>query len=76
MQIRSFAATVEPKVEDSKWSTAKPYSAIPGPKPLPLLGNTWRFVPIIGKHYKMVSYCQLLVGDFLFVFCNIFHVFP
>lgn len=24
------------------------YSAIPGPKPVPLLGNTWRFLPYLG----------------------------
>lgn len=25
-------------------AAARPYSEVPGPKPLPLLGNTWRFV--------------------------------
>jgi hypothetical protein len=30
-------------------SYAKPYSEIPGPKELPVLGNAWRFAPIIGK---------------------------
>lgn len=24
------------------------YSDIPGPKPIPLLGNTWRFLPYLG----------------------------
>lgn len=28
----------------------KPYSAIPGPKELPFIGNAWRFAPIIGKY--------------------------
>lgn len=27
----------------------KDYSAIPGPKELPLIGNAWRFAPIIGN---------------------------
>lgn len=27
----------------------RPYHEIPGPKQLPLLGNSWRFAPIIGK---------------------------
>lgn len=35
----------EERVED----VTKPYSAIPGPKELPLVGNAWRFAPIIGK---------------------------
>lgn len=30
--------------------TAKPYSKIPGPKALPVLGNTWRLLPIIGQY--------------------------
>lgn len=29
--------------------SAKPYSEIPGPKELPIIGNSWRFAPIIGK---------------------------
>lgn len=32
----------------SEWDSARPYEDIPGPKPLPLLGNIWRFVPYIG----------------------------
>lgn len=27
----------------------KPFSEVPGPKELPLIGNSWRFAPIIGK---------------------------
>lgn len=30
-------------------NNAKPYSDIPGPKELPIIGNSWRFAPIIGK---------------------------
>lgn len=29
-------------------SRHRPYTEIPGPKPIPLLGNTWRFLPFIG----------------------------
>lgn len=29
---------------------AKPYTDIPGPKPLPILGNTWRLFPVIGQY--------------------------
>lgn len=28
----------------------KPYSEIPGPKPIPILGNTWRLLPVIGQY--------------------------
>lgn len=28
----------------------KPYSMIPGPKPIPILGNTWRLMPFIGQY--------------------------
>lgn len=27
----------------------KPYSSIPGPKEWPIIGNSWRFAPVIGK---------------------------
>lgn len=29
--------------------TAKPYSQVPGPTPWPIIGNTWRMLPIIGS---------------------------
>lgn len=32
-------------VKPQGWSQAKPFEAIPGPKPLPILGNMWRFLP-------------------------------
>lgn len=28
----------------------KPYDEIPGPKPIPILGNTWRMLPLIGEY--------------------------
>ncbi|CAG9759686.1 unnamed protein product [Ceutorhynchus assimilis] len=28
----------------------RPYKAIPGPKELPLIGNSWRFAPLIGQY--------------------------
>ncbi|XP_044748575.1 probable cytochrome P450 49a1 [Coccinella septempunctata] len=46
-----FAQTVHPGVidcESSEWNSALPYDSIPGPKALPLVGNTWRFLPFIG----------------------------
>lgn len=40
---------------DVEWKSAKPYELIPGPKPLPLVGNILRFFPVIGKKYKLTS---------------------
>lgn len=28
----------------------RPYEEIPGPKPIPILGNTWRMFPVIGQY--------------------------
>lgn len=28
----------------------KPYKDIPGPRPIPILGNTWRLFPMIGQY--------------------------
>lgn len=30
--------------------TLKPFEEIPGPKPLPLIGNIWRYFPLIGDY--------------------------
>lgn len=27
----------------------RPYAAVPGPQELPLIGNSWRFAPVIGE---------------------------
>jgi hypothetical protein len=34
---------------EDEFATARPYSEVPGPTPLPLIGNTWRLLPIIGR---------------------------
>ncbi|XP_032522980.2 probable cytochrome P450 49a1 isoform X1 [Danaus plexippus] len=31
-------------------TSVKPWEEVPGPRPLPLLGNTWRFIPYIGGY--------------------------
>ncbi|XP_018333056.1 probable cytochrome P450 301a1, mitochondrial isoform X2 [Agrilus planipennis] len=36
--------------EDEVLQVAKPYSDVPGPKPIPILGNTWRLLPLIGQY--------------------------
>lgn len=35
--------------ENDVGSDVLPYESIPGPKPLPILGNNWRFIPYIGQ---------------------------
>jgi cytochrome P450 family 49 subfamily A len=32
-----------------EWDYAKPFEDMPGPKPLPIIGNVWRFIPFLGK---------------------------
>lgn len=44
---------IHPRAEE--WNRALPYEAIPGPTPLPLLGNTWRFIPYIGQSLKIIK---------------------
>lgn len=48
---RSQAAVVTPSFcpNYENLNDWKPYSKIPGPRPVPLLGNTWRLLPIIGQ---------------------------
>lgn len=37
------------------FENVRPYSEVPGPKPLPILGNTWRYFFITSN----VDYCSL-----------------
>jgi hypothetical protein len=41
---------------DEEWQQAKPYEEIPGPKPYPVVGNLWRFLPGIGKLLFILFY--------------------
>lgn len=36
-------------IDDVEWNSAIPYDRVPGPSSIPILGNNWRFLPIIGK---------------------------
>ncbi|XP_077293107.1 cytochrome P450 CYP12A2-like isoform X1 [Arctopsyche grandis] len=38
-----------------EWDNAKPFSQVPGPVPLPIIGNTWRFLPKIGEYGNMAT---------------------
>jgi hypothetical protein len=40
---------VATEARKEEWDYAKPFEDIPGPKPLPIIGNAWRFIPHIGK---------------------------
>uniref|UniRef100_A0A1B6KJG1 Cytochrome P450 n=1 Tax=Graphocephala atropunctata TaxID=36148 RepID=A0A1B6KJG1_9HEMI len=37
----------------SEWENALSFEQVPGPKSFPLIGNVWRFLPIIGDLYKL-----------------------
>lgn len=43
-------AVIRPESVEKVENVAKPYSAIPGPKELPIIGNAWRFAPVIGQY--------------------------
>lgn len=45
----------QPNGPMSRSPEIKSYSEIPGPKELPFVGNSWRFAPIIGKHFFFVE---------------------
>lgn len=51
VKIKSDRATLDTlaaDVEEKDLLSHRLYSDIPGPKPIPLLGNTWRFLPYLG----------------------------
>jgi hypothetical protein len=50
----STAAVTQARPEE--WDYAKPFEDIPGPKPLPIIGNTWRFIPYIGNVILLFCY--------------------
>jgi hypothetical protein len=56
-RYNSTAAVAQARPEE--WGYAKPFKDIPGPKPLPVIGNTWRFIPYLGN----ITYCFLLFQD-------------
>ncbi|XP_046666276.1 probable cytochrome P450 301a1, mitochondrial isoform X1 [Homalodisca vitripennis] len=48
-RLKSSAVEDWTAVED-EYLSARPYTEVPGPAPLPLLGNSWRFIPLIGDY--------------------------
>nr|AVL92863.1 CYP450 [Locusta migratoria] len=48
--------TAEPTEE---WLRAKPFEELPGPKPLPIIGNTWRFLLPSGD-YKTTDMANMM----------------
>nr|AVL92818.1 CYP450 [Locusta migratoria] len=59
-------AADQPYTVPEEWSHARPYQQVPGPTPLPLLGNTWRFLPLVGDFSipGMAGVCERLLAQF------------
>jgi hypothetical protein len=46
---RSSSTVAATQAAPEEWEYAKPFEDIPGPKPLPIIGNVWCFIPYIGN---------------------------
>ena len=62
------------------WVYAKPFEDIPGPKPLPIIGNTWRFIPCIGNvtccfvtPFKVHKQSESIQQKCALSICRVFH---
>ncbi|KAJ8924326.1 hypothetical protein NQ315_007122 [Exocentrus adspersus] len=50
---KNLGGATESNEKPLDWDGAMPYESIPGPKPLPVIGNLWRFLPYIGEYYNV-----------------------
>lgn len=48
-QIFKFIFIYFPLYGSAPLSHARPYTAVPGPWGMPVLGNSWRFAPLVGE---------------------------
>lgn len=44
---------------EEDYNLVRSYREIPGPKPIPFLGNTWRFIPYIGNKNIFIQCVKL-----------------
>lgn len=56
-----FEPDLESVTELEVDTRVKSFEQIPGPKPLPFLGNTWRFTPVIGNKNKLTFLLILIL---------------
>ncbi|KAL7736244.1 hypothetical protein ACLKA6_002921 [Drosophila palustris] len=48
--VRATTTTTTAATTTAATTAVRPYSEVPGPYPLPLIGNSWRFAPLIGEY--------------------------
>ena len=86
-RCNSTAAAIQARPEE--WDYAKPFEDIPGPKPFPIIGNMWRFIPYLGnvpycfvtpfevhqRSESMQQKCALSICQHLFITVNRQHIF-
>lgn len=77
-EVANSKATASENINESdsvvKHSTQiRPYSEVPGPKGLPLLGNSWRFAPLIGKIYIYIYCLYFYLPSLLLLFTRVHH---